>query len=70
MKCPLFVMSYMLKVGEAPTHQADCLKEECAWWDTAYELCVLRSIARLLDGVLMDLNQIRDKMPHAGQFLK
>lgn len=70
MKCPLFTMECLNLNGTFDGKGADCLKEECAWWDSAYEMCVVRSLARLLDGVLMDLNQIRDKMPHAGQFTK
>jgi len=29
MKCPLAVLGYVMEVGSAPTHQADCLEKEC-----------------------------------------
>ena len=51
MKCPLFVMSYMLKVGEAPTHQAECIKEECAWWDKDRGVCAVLTLIKRLNQI-------------------
>jgi len=54
-KCPIVKNP---KVGR----QNECGGDRCAWWDTAYNMCVVRSLARLLDGILADLNQVRDKL--------
>ena len=70
MKCPLFVMSYVMKVGDAPTHQADCIKEECAWWVKASESCAIEAIPRIIGFLGSELKGIKDKMPHEEQFRK
>lgn len=47
----------------------ECLKEDCAWWDAGNSNCLFLTITKCLyhiDGFLMD---IRDKMPHATQFV-
>jgi len=64
MKCPLRILVLRTDATLGPLFSNDCLKEECAWWDQAYEECCIFSMVRLFDGILMDLNQIRDKMPH------
>ena len=64
MKCPLFIMSYMLKVGDAPTHQADCLKEECAWWDQVNSQCGFGSLVVELRYLAAFLADVRDRMPY------
>ena len=63
MKCPLrFTLDYSEK-GILSTPVRDCLKEECAWWDSDREMCRVIGLdyhIALLTKVLLD---IRDKMP-------
>jgi len=70
MKCPLFVTDYMLKVGEAPTHQADCLKEECAWYQKDLENCIVYQAGMELGVLLTFIEDLVNKMPHENQFRK
>ena len=64
MKCPLFVQSYMLKTGAAPTHQCDCLKEECAWWNEYFGKCcvAVSSYLKGIEGHRLEIKQtMRDR---------
>lgn len=64
MKCPQTFQIEIKAEGELQLAGAECVKEECAWWDSAYNACIEFSKARLLDGILADLNHIAKKMPY------
>lgn len=52
-KCPIVR-------NQSQNAQNECGGNRCAWWDTAYDMCIERSKARLLDGILADLNRIME----------
>uniref|UniRef100_A0A6H2A4G3 Uncharacterized protein n=2 Tax=viral metagenome TaxID=1070528 RepID=A0A6H2A4G3_9ZZZZ len=70
MKCPLVFSSNVTGMGEQRFVFADCLKEECAWWTPWDSSCAMLTIARWLNLLGDDIEEIKDKMPHAGQFTK
>ena len=70
MKCP---QTFQIEITEDDQIQlagADCIKEECAWWDIDQEGCGIHAITTFLHHLYIDLAQIRDKMPHEEQFRK
>ncbi|MBA7580035.1 hypothetical protein ES708_21921 [subsurface metagenome] len=70
MKCPLFYMMNYTQAGELGYKVGDCLKEECAWWNEKDEECSVKLAASFIAGMGMNLAEIKDKMPHEGQFRK
>jgi len=48
MKCPLSITGNLTGDGEFIGAAADCLKEECAWWDEEKNLCSLKVMAKEL----------------------
>lgn len=70
MKCPL---TYKEKVSYYQGRDygiEDCLKGECAWWDADNGRCILLTIGSKLAYLHSAIKDIRDKMPHEGQFRK
>ena len=63
MKCPLILMAYLHRTGEVPTTQADCFKEECAWWVKSSQSCAMEAIPRIIGYLGSELKGIKDKMP-------
>ena len=63
MKCPLFLVgrTSVIKSGEGDI--GDCLKEECAWWIPAFQVCSIFEIAVRLGSVADNVFSIMDKMP-------
>lgn len=48
MKCPLLLIADYLRKGGAISEIADCLKEDCAWWDPDdKQCCIYRIMAEL-----------------------
>jgi|GEM_PF-2262590 len=70
MKCPILAPTpdetRLGKLWDA----VDCLKEECAVWDKAYDRCGILSMGIGLDMVDKRLYDLTQKMPHEGQFRK
>ena len=46
MKCPLMVKEVYATEEGIKALVADCIKEECAWWDVTDQLCCLRTLAK------------------------
>ena len=68
MKCPLMPdKDYSIQL-EKHLNGGDCLKEECAWWNSELEACVLVSLDFDLISLIGALTAIGDKMPHEEQF--
>jgi len=65
MYCPLLKHRRQQELGLEVAFMADCLKEECAWWNYAQSHCALRALAVTLEGIMIILNRIEEKMPHA-----
>ena len=70
MKCPVMTAGNFERFPPEKDEFIDCLKEECAWWDEIDERCVLVTLVDKIADMRDDLIQIRDKMPHTGQFTK
>jgi len=70
MKCPLAVDNVMVYEGETIFKRGDCLKEECAWWLPQGNCCSIASLAIDLGELMSFTEDIRDKMPHQGQFTR
>ena len=45
MKCPLSNYVMERDSGEDDVLMSDCLKEECAWWDSVDGCCILKTIS-------------------------
>jgi len=69
MKCPLRIANPAEWVRESPT-EADCLEDECAWWEPDNGECIMQALNRNLLDVRASLDDIQEKMPHAGQFTR
>ena len=67
MKCPILSLGWIAYGGEAEDARVNCLQEECAWWDSEDNVCVMGRIASELFTLNAQLKLLGDKMPHAGQ---
>ena len=67
MKCPLMVER--LKQGAQYTEpvRQDCLKEECAWWDSVGQRCVTLSIYQELRLLVGAAGIIAEEAKKAGE---
>lgn len=70
MKCPLFIMAVLVSPGLQGTVASDCTKEECGAYDDARGCCAIITIADALEGIMLNLNRIEDKMPSPEFFKK
>lgn len=70
MKCPLFIATYGVQSTAMKSSGAECLKEECAWWDVPVKRCLWQNISEKLSFIYLELNDIATKMPHVEQFKK
>ncbi len=66
MKCPLLTAGFLGKEKWKEEVNIDCLKEECAWWDRTAEKCAVLQLAFELDDVHCQLEEVANKMTHAG----
>lgn len=70
MQCPLLSMILYHREGFLPGGGAECLKEDCAWWQVGDEQC---AILNLTEGIALAahwLGEIANKIPHEAQFRK
>lgn len=68
MKCPLLTIALGPLAAKEAVEMGDCIKEECAWWDSDVEQCCIETIALSLSGILGYLSEIENKIPHEKQF--
>ena len=68
MKCPLFVVSALIKAGTTKNCTLECLQEECAWWSPLESCCAVRDLSGLLLAMGNTLGKIADNMPKEHQF--
>jgi len=64
MKCPLMFNGAMGVVASGKGTDIDCLKEECAWWDSFAVRCAISVIARELKSSAAALRDIASKIPY------
>lgn len=70
MKCPLLTIGIVNPSGLRKGKWNDCLKGECAWWDSGPDCCILKSATYILLALSQEMAEIKEKIPHAGQFTK
>ena len=70
MKCPRGIFPIQIGDKIIGWDIMDCMEKECAWWDENNKLCDIRVSAIALDWMHEFMKEIKDKMPHAGQFTK
>ena len=66
MKCPLILMAWLYKTGVMPQKQADCFKEECAWWNGELEACAMVALVIDIGSLAEILSAIGAKLPQRG----
>ena len=59
MKCPLLTATSERLTGTTEYPPLDCLKEECAWWDSEHEMCRHCSISEELGAIQWELQELR-----------
>lgn len=64
MKCPLLRAGFYANPNIDISVNADCLKEECAWWDEKRLCCEYRSTRIELSRLVERLDAIVKKMPY------
>jgi len=70
MKCPLLSISVTRKDRIEGYQELDCLKKECAWWDSAMEICGIHALVCILGVLSRSVDNMERKMPHELQFRK
>lgn len=66
MKCPLQGFEGSRWGGIEKVEAVDCIEEECARWDDARNCCIDITIGDALEGIMINLNRIEEKMSHEG----
>jgi hypothetical protein len=68
MKCPLLTDKNYSAQLERPLRDGDCIRDDCAWWDTNRDCCRIVSIEENLQestinlgNIAKELRQIRPK---------
>jgi hypothetical protein len=64
MKCPLMFVGDLSSGAAYPDDVANCLKEECAWWNKFHEECAITMIAletNYLEKDLRDISKVLSK---------
>ena len=56
MKCPLLCICAAVNNKRYPIEAAECLKEECAWWEETQD-CAIKDIGRSLSYLSIDSTQ-------------
>ncbi len=70
MKCPLLKITRPgLMSPDAHPHD-DCLTEECAWYDSIIQQCLIYALHTDLAYIGARLSDIQNNMPHERQFRK
>jgi len=70
MKCPKLVHHRPIPAGWEEAFFGDCLKEECAFWNTTLNQCDPTGLIPVLLKIEECLELIVKKMPHEEQFRK
>ena len=70
MRCPLLAHKTYIPDDWPMQVYEDCLKEECAWWQSELQNCIVYQIGMEIGTLCLFLEEIKEKMPHAGQFTK
>jgi len=70
MKCPMLTMYAATSDYPESYQDRDCLKEECAWWDSTNNNCAVLQLSKSIYYAGTHIAQMEIKMPHEGQFRK
>ena len=68
MKCPQSDQHFRYSKDGDRWEFADCLKEECAWWDNTHGICAVLQLSKAIYYMGLHIAQAEKKMPHEGQF--
>lgn len=63
MKCPLIGIANPAEWRRESPTEADCLKEDCAWWQPEHGHCVITSYLETCEKVASYLKSIDSKLP-------
>jgi len=67
MKCPLFtIMDKRTQLGEESDY-CECLKGECAWWDSGDECCMIFEVGAKLCSIAMGVALILEVLEKGGE---
>lgn len=64
MKCPILAIAWSGVVAKQQEEYPDCIQSVCARWDDAVNCCIDITIGDALEGIMLSLNRIEEKMPH------
>ncbi|MBA7602875.1 hypothetical protein ES703_09971 [subsurface metagenome] len=67
MKCIPLAIAWSSVVAKQQEEYPDCLKEECAWWDSVGQRCVTLSIYQELRLLVGAVTMVADKIPPARE---
>lgn len=67
MKCPMLTMYATTYRDPEEYRDRDCLKDDCAWWDTTFEWCSEQTKAHELHALRVELQELKQKMPPARE---
>jgi len=70
MKCPLFLLGFLMSGRDYGAGDIGCIKEECACWDKMFECCDPTGLLPLFSRLVDILSEIERRMPHEEQFRK
>ena len=65
MKCPLRHIEWKPNEVAKKREALDCIKEECAWWDSEVECCSIKSHVLELATISEQLAGIKERLPEA-----
>ncbi|MBA7707090.1 hypothetical protein ES703_115955 [subsurface metagenome] len=68
MKCPLRPFEKGDRYSKDGAYGTACIKEDCAWWDKDQEQCAVMLISTGLWVISQELRELKEKVPHEGQF--
>jgi len=64
MKCPLREVHMQIAIDKWDWVSANCLEEECAWWEGPNIGCSLLLLSLRLGTICEVLTELESKMPH------
>ena len=70
MKCPFMGLLKRVEIDKIEPMFGDCLQEECAWWQKELQNCIIYQLGMEIGTLCYLIEEIKEKMPHAVQFVK
>jgi len=70
MNCPIARAGQLARKQYDTDELSDCIKEECAWWQSELQNCIVYQAGMEIGTLCLFLEDIKNKMPHEEQFRK